>query len=78
MPSAMKSLLVALPLTMRPTLEIHNLTQSVRLLVSNRAHGVPRHSQFLWKTALEHLSQRQQYQTPFLQSRRQNVYQNDA
>lgn len=41
MRSAVKSLLVALPLTMRLTLEIQYFTQSVKYLASSHAHSVP-------------------------------------
>ncbi|CAJ1197674.1 hypothetical protein CPR19079_NPKGKJFF_01981 [Companilactobacillus paralimentarius] len=53
MRSVMKSLLTALPFTMRPDLKIHNFTQSVELLASSRAHNVPMHSKFLRKAEFQ-------------------------
>ncbi len=50
MRSAMKLLLSAVPITIRPTLEIQYFARSVKYLVSNRAHSIPMHSQFLWRT----------------------------
>ncbi len=52
MHSAMKLLLSAMPITIRPILEIHDFVRRTKLLAPSRVHSVPMHSQFLRRTAI--------------------------